>query len=74
MPTKAELPDDIRKQLPPLNTSGAMYSDTPAARMVIFNGQVFHEGDKLTPDLVLEQIMLKGAILSFKGQRFSISY
>ncbi len=74
VPTKAELPEDVRKQIPPIVTSGAMYSDTPANRMVIINGQVFHEGDKVTPELVLEQIMLKGAVLSFKGQRFSIGY
>ena len=31
-------------------------------------------GNKITPDLVLEQIKLKAAVLSFKGQRFSMNF
>lgn len=74
VPTQAELPEALRRQLPPLKTGGAMYSDTPANRMLILNGQVLHEGEKLSPDLVLEEIGLKTAVLVFKGQRFTISY
>ena len=74
IPTQAELPETLRRQLPALTTGGAMYSDAPANRMLILNGQVLHEGEKLNPDLVLEEIGLKTAVLAFKGQRFSISY
>ena len=42
--------------------------------MLIINGQVFHEGDKLAPELVLEQIKLKAAVLRYKGYRYSVSY
>lgn len=69
-----ELPEDLRRQLPALTTSGAMYSETPAKRMLIINGQLLREGDRVAPDLVLEQIQLRSAVLVFKGQRFSISY
>ena len=34
------LPPDVRAQLPRLAVGGAIYSDTPSARMVILNGQV----------------------------------
>jgi general secretion pathway protein B len=68
------LPDALRRQLPALTTSGAMYSETPAKRMLIVNGQLLREGEQVAPDLVLEQIQLKSAVLNFKGQRFSISY
>jgi len=74
IPTQAELPEAVRRQLPPLSTGGAMYSDAPANRMLILNGQVLHEGDKLSPDLVLQEIGLKTAVLAFKGQRFTINY
>jgi len=74
IPTQAELPEALRRQLPQLTTGGAMYSDAPANRMLILNGQVLHEGEKLSPDLVLEEIGLKTAVLVFKGQRFTISY
>lgn len=68
------LPEALRRQLPPLATGGAMYSETPAKRMLIINGQLYQEGAALAPGLVLEQIKLNSAVLSFKGQRFSISY
>ena len=68
------LPADVRAQLPRLAVGGAIYSDTPSARMVILNGQVFHEGEKPTADTVLEQIRLKSAVLNFRGQRYEISF
>ncbi len=69
-----ELPDSIRRELPQLVIGGAMYSQTPANRMLILNGQVFHEGDKVAGELVLEQIKLKSAVLAYKGYRYGINY
>ncbi len=69
-----DLPPDVRSQLPRLAVGGAIYSETPSERMVILNGQVFHEGDKPAADTVLEQIRLKSAVLNFRGQRYEISY
>jgi len=68
------LPPDVRAALPHLAVGGAIYSDTPSARMVILNGQVFHEGDKPAADTVLELIRLKSAVLNFRGQRYEISF
>lgn len=74
VPSISELPDDIRRQLPALSVSGASYSKNPASRMLILNGQVFREGDKVANDLVLEQIRLKSAVLSYRGRRYSVSF
>jgi general secretion pathway protein B len=74
VPGLAQLPDELRRQVPALTVSGATYSKTASSRMLILNGQVLHEGDKVGNDLVLEQIRLKSAVLSVRGQRFSISY
>jgi len=68
------LPPDVRAQLPHLAVGGAIYSETPSARMVILNGQVFHEGDKPAADTVLELIRLKSAVLNFRGQRYEVSF
>ena len=68
------LAPDVRAQLPRLTVGGAIYSETPSARMVILNGQVFHEGEKPAADTVLEQIRLKSAVLNFRGQRYEISF
>ena len=69
-----DLPDEIRRELPALAIGGAMYSDNPANRMLIINGQVFHERDKLAPNLTLVQIKLKAAVLEYRGYRYGISY
>ena len=69
-----ELPDDIRRQLPALSVGGSMYSPTPASRLVIINGQVLHEGERITPDLVVQQIKLKAAVLVFKGYRYNLAF
>jgi general secretion pathway protein B len=70
----SELPDSVRQELPSLSLGGSMYSDKAASRMVIVNGQVFHEGDTLAPNVVLEHIKAKEAVLSFKGYRYSVAY
>ena len=69
-----DLPPNVRSTLPRLAIGGAIYSETPSARMVILNGQVFHEGDKPATDTVLEQIRLKSAVLNFRGQRYEVSF
>ena len=71
---QAELPDEIRRALPALAIGGAMYSQNAASRMLIINGQVFHERDKLAPELTLLQIKLKTAVLEYRGYRYSVSY
>lgn len=70
----SELPADVRLALPKLVISGSTYSDTPAYRMVIINGQVFHEGDKIAADMVLQQIKPSAMVLDYKGQRYSMPY
>jgi len=69
-----ELPDDIRRELPPLTVGGAMHSDVAANRMLVLNGGVLREGDQPAPGVVLEEIRLKSAVLRYKGHRYSISY
>ena len=68
------LPDAMRRELPPLSFGGASFSKDAASRMVIFNGRVFHEGDTLAPQLVLEQIKPKSALLSYKGYRYELPF
>lgn len=74
IPTLNELPADVRQGLPKLTISGATYSDNPAWRMLIINGQVFHEGERPAADLQLEQIRPKSAVLNYRGQRYQLGY
>ena len=70
----SELPDDIRRQLPVVTVGGSMYSSNAANRILIVNGQVLHEGDRISPELVLQQIKVKAAVLAFRGYRYEIAY
>lgn len=63
-----------RAQLPQLNISGASYSDNPAHRLLIVNGQVLQEGQEVAPGLVLERIGPHEAVLNQRGLRLSIGY
>lgn len=72
--TLAELPEAVRRELPRLTVGGASYSRDAASRMVILNGQVFHEGDRIAPGLTLQTIRLKSAVLAYKGYRYELNY
>ncbi len=74
IPELAELPADARLALPKLVISGSTYSDSPAYRMLVINGQVFREGEKVATDLLLERIRPKSAVLNYKGQRYTVAY
>jgi general secretion pathway protein B len=72
-PALAELPDELRRALPALHFDGAVYSDKPANRILMVNGQLLHEGESITPELSIERINPKGAVLSFRGHRFELT-
>jgi general secretion pathway protein B len=72
LPTLAELPDALRREVQPLNLGGAVYADKATLRIVIVNGQVFHEGDKPFPALQVQQIGLRSVVFSVRGQRFEM--
>jgi general secretion pathway protein B len=70
----AELPAETRAQLPAVSVSGSTWSQNPAHRMLIANGQVLQEGQTIAPGLVLERIDPNSAVLNHRGLRYSISY
>ena len=70
----AELPADIRAQLPALAVGGSVHSPKAGSRIVILNGQVFREGDQPVAGLTVEQIGLKSTVLAFRGARFEIKH
>jgi general secretion pathway protein B len=72
--TLAELPPDVRNQLPALAVGGSVYSPAAASRIVILNGQVFREGDRPLDGLLVEQIRLKSTVLAFRGYRIELRH
>jgi len=71
-PLLSELPEDIRRQIPPLGISGAVYSDNPAQRLLLVNGQVLGQGSLAAPDVTLVEIRTSSSEFSFRGTRFRI--
>ena len=71
---QADLPPQIRSQLPALQVGGSVYSKDPASRYLILNGQLFRENAEVAKDLTLEQIQLRSAVLRFKAHRYRIDY
>ncbi|MEK8028402.1 general secretion pathway protein GspB [Pseudaquabacterium rugosum] len=66
----ADLPPALRQRLMGLQPGGVVHAATAAQRLVLINGQVFHEGEQPQPGLVLEQIRLKSLVFSLDGYRF----
>ena len=73
-PTPSPLPASARATLPPLVVSGSTYSDNPAYRMLIINGQVYREGEFPAADIKLQQIKPKSAVLNYKGNIYTLTY
>jgi general secretion pathway protein B len=71
---REQLPENVRAQLPPLAVGGSIYSAVPADRSLILDGGIYREGDRLSPDLKLERIGARTAVLQFGGYRFEITY
>ncbi len=72
VPLLAELPDDVRRQVPALKLGGLVYSAAPASRMVLVNGDLQREGSTVAPGLMLERINPKSVVFSLRGQRFEV--
>ena len=72
--SREQLPPNIRAELPQFAVGGSIYSNNPAARSLIVNGQLYREKDRLTQDLTLEEIKLKAAVFSFRGHRFEVLF
>jgi general secretion pathway protein B len=72
VPMLTELPEPMRRQIPALNISGAVFSDSPPEWTLIINDQLIGKGGQAAPDVRLEEISGSSAVFNFKGQRFRI--
>ncbi len=70
LPTLDALPSDVRQGIPTLNVLMHAYSSQPKERLAMINNKPLHEGDYLTPELKLEQIVPDGMVFSYRGTRF----
>ncbi|MBT8049527.1 MAG: GspB domain-containing protein [Xanthomonadales bacterium] len=67
-----ELPQGIRDNLPEIQISVLVYSERPADRFVLGNGQRLTEQDELQSGLVLDEIRRDGAVFLYRNYRFLV--
>lgn len=70
----SELPQDLRRQIPALIITGAVYSDNPAQRLLVVNNQVLTQGSVAAPEVNLDEIQPKSSVFSFRGTRFRVAH
>jgi len=70
----SELPEEIRRQIPPLLITGAVYSESPGQRLLLVNNQVLAQGSLAAPEVNLEEIGAKSSVFSFRGTRFRLTH
>ena len=70
----SQLPEDLRRQIPPLVITGSVYSSNPDKRLLLVNNQVLAQGSLAAPGVTLEQIQAKSSVFSFQGTRFRVAH
>lgn len=74
IPLVDELPEQLRRQLPPLAITGAVYADSPSQRLLLVNNQVLPQGSQLSAELTLIEIQPHSAVFTFHQTRFRVRY
>lgn len=73
-PLLAELPQDLRSQIPKITITGSVYSDSPAQRLLLINNLVLAQGAQVASELTLEEIQRRSSVFSFRGTRFRVMH
>ena len=74
VPMLAELSEELRRQIPALTVTGAVYAESPGQRLLLVNNQVVNQGGQAAPEVNLEEIGPKSSIFSFRGTRFRLTH
>ena len=72
IPLLEELPPGFRNSLPRLDVNAHVYSEAPAARMVIINMRRYREGDNTAEGLTIEKISEDGVTLAYAEHTFRL--
>ena len=70
----SELPDELRRQVPAITITGAVYAENPGQRLLLVNNLVLTQGALAAPELKLEEIQARSSVFSFRGTRFRVAH
>lgn len=73
VPELAELPEDVRRGIPPVPVNIHVYAEQPAGRFVLVDMKRYGEGSALPSGVRIERITPRGLILTHQGQRFQLT-
>ena len=71
-PARSEMPPAVVEP-PKLQVQVVLYSEVPAERMVFIDGRRYAEGDRVDAETVVERITPDGAVVTRRGQRFTLT-
>lgn len=74
LPLLSELPDELRRQIPAITITGAVYAENPGQRLLLVNNLVLTQGALAAPEVKLEEIQARSSIFSFRGTRFRVAH
>ncbi|MBA3058659.1 MAG: general secretion pathway protein GspB [Gammaproteobacteria bacterium] len=74
VPLLSELPDELRRQVPAITITGAVYAANPGQRLLLVNNLVLSQGALAAPELKLEEIQPSSSVFSFRGTRFRVAH
>lgn len=69
-----ELPEPIQRAIPQVTVGGYIYSRNAADRLLLVDKILRHEGEEVAPGLLLEKLLPKEAVFSYKGYRYRVPY
>jgi general secretion pathway protein B len=69
----AELPPEIRAELPALRLSGYMHAEQSSERLIAINDKLVRVGDEVQPGLQVMSLTASVVIMSYKGYRFRVA-
>lgn len=72
LPLLSELPDELRRQVPAITITGAVYAENPGQRLLLVNNLVLTQGALAAPEVKLEEIQARSSVFSFRGTRFRV--
>lgn len=72
VPFLRSLSPELRQALPEMVVNIHVYATNEAERILYINNRPYQAGGKVRDDIVVEEIVADGAVLSFRGQRFKL--
>jgi general secretion pathway protein B len=72
--TLRDLPEPIQRAIPAITVGGYIYSRNPADRLLLIDKVLRHEGEEVAPGLVLDKLLPKAAVFTFRGYRYRVPY